>query len=167
MLLSAEIQFSFFPLSFRCFDDENEALSFDLVLPLLWSMLRFSLELLDLIELDLLIDESTDWDNMSSFDVDVFCESCLVLANYFSTKKKNIIYFQYLWSFLFISNLKTHLSPKYLPFDALFGTLPLSLCFNLGFRDVDLIGDALLSLVFEWFISTRWCCLIWPGASFC
>ena len=60
MLLSAEIQFSFFPLSLRCFDDENEALSFDLVLPLLWSMLRFSLELLDLIELDLLIDESTD-----------------------------------------------------------------------------------------------------------
>ena len=60
MLLSAKIQFSFFPLSLRCFDDENEALSFDLVLPLLWSMLRFSLELLDLIELDLLIDESTD-----------------------------------------------------------------------------------------------------------
>ena len=60
MLLSAKIQFSFSPLSLRCFDDENEALSFDLVLPLLWSMLRFSLELLDLIELDLLIDESTD-----------------------------------------------------------------------------------------------------------
>ena len=60
LMLSAEIQFSFFPLSLRCFDDENEALSFDLVLPLLWSMLRFSLELLDLIELDLLIDESTD-----------------------------------------------------------------------------------------------------------
>ena len=60
MLLSAEIQFSFFPLSFRCFDDENEALSFDLVLPLLWSMVRFSLELLDFIELDLLIDESID-----------------------------------------------------------------------------------------------------------
>ena len=60
MLLSAEIQFSFFPLSLRCFDDENEALSFDLVLPLLWSMLRFSLELLDFIELDLLIDESID-----------------------------------------------------------------------------------------------------------
>ena len=87
---------------------------------------------------------------MTSFDVDVFCESCFVLADYFSTKKKNVIYIQYL-----ISNLKTHLSPKYLPFDALFGTLPLSLCFNLGFRDVDLIGDALLSLVFEWFISTR------------
>ena len=60
MLLSAEIQFSFFPLSLRCFDDESEALSFDLVLPLLWSMLRFSLELLDFIELDLLIDESID-----------------------------------------------------------------------------------------------------------
>ena len=88
MLLSAEIQFSFFPLSFRCFDDENEALSFDLVLPLLWSMLRFSLELLDFIELDLLIDESIDWDNMPSFDIDVFCDSCFVLADYFSTKKK-------------------------------------------------------------------------------
>ena len=60
MLLSAKIQFSFFPLSLRCFDDENEALSFDLVLPLLWSMVRFSLELLDFIELDLLIDASTD-----------------------------------------------------------------------------------------------------------
>lgn len=60
MLLSSEIQFSFFPLSLRCFDDENEALSFDLVLPLLWSILRFSLELLDFIELDALIDESTD-----------------------------------------------------------------------------------------------------------
>ena len=60
LLLSAEIQFSFFPLSLRCFDDESEALSFDLVLPILWSMLRFSLELLDFIELDLLIDESTD-----------------------------------------------------------------------------------------------------------
>ena len=63
-----------------------------------------------------------------------------------------------------ISNLKTHVSPKYLPFDALFGTLPLSLCFNLGFRDVDLIGDALISVVFEWFISTR---LIWLVVSFC
>ena len=60
MLLSAKIQFGFFPLSLRCFDDEKEVLSFDLVLPILWSMLRFSLELLDFIELDLLIDESTD-----------------------------------------------------------------------------------------------------------
>ena len=50
-------------------------------------MLRFSLELLDFIELDLLIDESIDWDNMPSFDIDVFCDSCFVLADYFSTKK--------------------------------------------------------------------------------
>ena len=49
---------------------------------------------------------------------------------------------------LFIIYLKTHVNPKYLPFDAVFGILPLSLCFNLGFRDVDLIGDA-LSVVFE------------------
>ena len=49
---------------------------------------------------------------------------------------------------LFISNLSTHASPKYLPFDAVFGILPLSLCFNLGFRDVDLIGDG-LSVAFE------------------
>ena len=60
MILSEEIQFSFFPLSLRCFDDESEALSFDLFLPLLWSMLRFSLELLDFIELDVLIDESIE-----------------------------------------------------------------------------------------------------------
>ena len=30
----------------------------------------------------------------------------------------------------------------------MFGILPLSLCFNLGFRDVDLIGDG-LSVAFE------------------
>ena len=51
-------------------------------------------------------------------------------------------------NFVHIIYLKTHVNPKYLPFDAVFGILPLSLCFNLGFRDVDLIGDA-LSVVFE------------------
>ena len=68
-------------------------------------MLRFSLELLDFIELDVLIDESIDWDIMSSFDVDVFCESCFVLADDFQQKKYYLLSISI--ELGLISNLKT------------------------------------------------------------